>query len=72
VLQFNFTHAGTDFPNEKTVKSGQTVTFSLTITAPQAPGAYDLYCDMYKEGAGWFRQQNNIEWKMEIDVQTEN
>lgn len=65
----DFTTPKVFVPNEINVKTGQTVTFSLTITAPPTNGSYDLYYDMHKEGAGWFREQNNIEWKMEISIQ---
>ena len=50
------------------VKPGETVTFSLTITAPKNSGKYDLYYDMFKKGVGSFCEQNNIEWKKEIIV----
>jgi hypothetical protein len=36
---------------------------------PQAHGDYHIYYNMYKEGTGWFRQQNNIEWKTELSIE---
>jgi hypothetical protein len=65
----DFTNAKTAVPDETTVESGQTVTFLLTMMTPQAHGDYHLYYDMYKEGTGWFRQQNNIEWKTELSIE---
>jgi hypothetical protein len=67
----DFSSAQTAVPKEKTIKTGQITTFALTITAPKTQGAYNLFYDMCKEGAGWFRRQNNIEWKMEVNVRAE-
>jgi len=53
-----------------TVAPGQTVTFSFNITTPSANGNYDLYYDMVRDGVTWFRTQNNLEWKKEITVAT--
>ncbi len=55
-------------PQSVTVAPGGTVTFSFTVTAPKETGSYELYYDMVREGVTWFREQNNIEWKMPILV----
>lgn len=55
-------------PGSGSVAPGDTVTFSFTITAPSTTGYYDLYYDMVRDGITWFRNYNNIEWKMPIIV----
>ena len=57
-------------PGGTMIGTGQMVTFSFTITAPSTNGNYDLYYDMVRDGVTWFREQNNIEWKKEIIVVT--
>ena len=64
-----FTNAKTAVPNETTVESDQTVTFSLKLMTPQVHDDYHMYYNMYKEGTGCFRQQNNIEWKTELSIE---
>jgi hypothetical protein len=58
----------TPIPEDITVKPGETVTFSFKITAPKTLGNFDLYYDMFKNDIGSFREQNNIEWKKEIII----
>jgi len=55
------------------VAPGQSVTFSFTLTAPMTNGRYDLYYDLVKDGTNsvWFRTLNNIEWKKELIVATQ-
>ncbi len=50
------------------VAPGQSVTFSLNVTAPAAAGRYDLHYDMVHDGVTWFRAANNIEGRKEIIV----
>lgn len=51
-----------------TVAPGQTVTFTVNVTAPSTNGNYDLYYDMVRDGVTWFHAANNIEWKKQIIV----
>lgn len=57
-------------PGGATISPGSSVTFSFTIAAPSTNGNYDLYYDMVDDGVTWFHEQNNIEWKKEIVVAT--
>jgi len=58
-------------PDNVEVKPGETVTFTVTVKAPENSGKHDLYYDMFKREVGSFREQNNIEWKKNILVATE-
>ncbi|MCE5198473.1 hypothetical protein LLG39_05805 [bacterium] len=57
-------------PSGITVAPGQSVTFTVNVNAPSTNGNYDLYYDMVKDGATWFHDANNIEWKKQIIVAT--
>lgn len=57
-----------DLPAGVSVKPGEIVTFQGRIAAPSANGTYDLYYDMRSDAGGWFRDRNNIEWKMSLNV----
>jgi hypothetical protein len=57
-------------PVSTNVAPGEEVTFSFNLTAPSTNGNYDLYYDMVRDGIAWFRDKNNIEWKKEIIVAT--
>ena len=59
-----------ELPAGASVAPGQSVTFSLTITAP-ANGTYDLHYDLVRDGFTWFREQNNIEWQQPLYVATD-
>ncbi|HBG27678.1 MAG: hypothetical protein A2Y10_10250 [Planctomycetes bacterium GWF2_41_51] len=57
-------------PGGESVLPGATVMFTANIAAPATGGKYDLYYDMVQDGVAWFREKNNIEWKKEIIVST--
>lgn len=57
-------------PQGLNIASGQSVTFSFPIIAPSNNGNYELYYDMVRENVTWFKDKNNIEWKKEIIVAT--
>ena len=44
-------------------------TFSLKLMTPQTHDDYHMFYNMYKEGTGCLRQQNNIEWKTELSIE---
>ncbi|MFI4912147.1 MAG: GxGYxYP domain-containing protein [Sedimentisphaeraceae bacterium JB056] len=54
--------------NGVTVSTGQSVTFNVDIAAPSQAGDYDLYYDLVRDGVTWFRERNNLEWKMPVKV----
>lgn len=51
-----------------TVAPGERYTFHVTIAAPDVSGDYDIYYDMVRDHATWFRAANNIEWKSDLIV----
>jgi hypothetical protein len=50
------------------IETGQIVTFDVSINVPSSPGTYSIYFDMVRDGVTWFREKNNIEWKVEVNV----
>ncbi|MCE5199974.1 carboxypeptidase regulatory-like domain-containing protein [bacterium] len=78
IVSSGTTPAGSDYdahsrfqvPSGATVAPGQSVTFTVNIVAPSTNGKYDLYYDMVKEGVTWFRTLNNLEWKKQVFVAT--
>lgn len=50
------------------VITGESIIYTFDITAPQAPGVYDVQYDMVREGVTWFASRGNIEWKTSVIV----
>lgn len=55
-------------PSGTTVAPGESVTFTVTLTAPSSTGDYDLYFDMVRDGKTWFRYWNNLECIKNVSV----
>jgi hypothetical protein len=55
-------------PDGSNIGTGQTITYTFDITAPQTPGIYDVQYDMVQEGVTWFANKGNIEWKGKVTV----
>ncbi|MCE5200264.1 MAG: hypothetical protein ABFD54_07200 [Armatimonadota bacterium] len=55
-------------PGSGSVSPGESVTFTVSLTAPAAVGTYDLYCDIVRDGVTWFRYQYNLESVKPIKV----
>ncbi|MEN6415236.1 MAG: hypothetical protein ABFD49_01695, partial [Armatimonadota bacterium] len=48
-------------PGSGSVAPGESVTFTVSLTAPSTTGTYDLYFDIVRDGVTWFRYQYNLE-----------
>ncbi|MFI4912143.1 MAG: hypothetical protein ACIAQZ_10805 [Sedimentisphaeraceae bacterium JB056] len=54
-----------------TVAPGESYDFSVSIDSPTTNGNYDIYIDMVRDGVTWFRSANNIEWRGDVIVATD-
>jgi hypothetical protein len=55
-------------PEGAEIKTGETLTFTFEVTAPQEFGTYEVQYDMVQEGVTWFEDKGNIEWKEQVIV----
>jgi hypothetical protein len=55
------------FPNRR-VAPGESIRFDLTVTAPPAPGRYDLEFDLVQEDVAWFSWKGGATARIPVEV----
>jgi SAM-dependent methyltransferase len=55
-------------PMPEIVGPGQVCRAVLTVTAPLAPGEYQLECDLVHEGVTWFADRGSPTWRTKVSV----